>query len=233
MRRVIASAEVKVEPGTWRWDEALRTEPSDGLAAVRDGDVESRLVPTESDDDQALAVLSFHFDPHVDNSGFVGWLATELKQTVGTGVVVVCGSNAGRGGIFDYWCVPARLTDEVLAVVERLRSPDPLSLDLRTFRVVSTSPASAITADTLFEFRERDGLVEASYSGGRIRAGRLVGRRLGTDIRFAYAQLHTDDVLRTGESTSTLEDDPNGVVRLVERYTWADGETGENVLESC
>ena len=44
----------------------------------------------------------FHFPAGVDNSGFVGWLASHLKVVLGTGVLVVCGFNSQRGGVFDY-----------------------------------------------------------------------------------------------------------------------------------
>jgi len=66
--------------------------------------------------------FSFHFEPDLDNSGFVGWLTTHLKEALGTGVVVVCGHNAERGGVFDYWAVPAAMADAALAEVHRLRA---------------------------------------------------------------------------------------------------------------
>jgi hypothetical protein len=87
---------------------------------VRDNEVDSQLVPADGGAGQKLAVFSFHFPPAVDNSGFVGWLATELKASIGTGVVVVCGSNSARGGIFDYWAVPESVRDGALAVIVRL-----------------------------------------------------------------------------------------------------------------
>jgi hypothetical protein len=63
--------------------------------------------------------------PDLDNSGFVGWLASHLKTAVGTGVFVVCGQNTRRGGIFDYWGVPVEAADAVLAEVRRLRGVTP------------------------------------------------------------------------------------------------------------
>ncbi|MGI5346709.1 DUF6196 family protein [Streptomyces sp. CA-250714] len=46
---------------------------------------------------------AFHFPAAADNSGFVGWLASELKDQLGTGVAVLCGYNSAQGGIYDYW----------------------------------------------------------------------------------------------------------------------------------
>ena len=74
--------------------------------------------------DERFALFSFHFPPGLDNSGFVGWLATHLKRRLGTGVFVICGQNSDRGGIYDYWGCPAQLR---VAAEQALR-------DLRTGR---------------------------------------------------------------------------------------------------
>ena len=69
---------------------------------------------------ERFGVFSFHFPAGVDNSGFVGWLATHLKHRLGTGVFVICGSNRARGGIYDYWGCPRELLPDVVAVVNEL-----------------------------------------------------------------------------------------------------------------
>lgn len=71
---------------------------------------------------EPFGLFRFHFPPGVDNSGFVGWLATRLKRELGTGVFVVCGQNSKRGGIFDYWGYPATLRDDVRRIIDALRS---------------------------------------------------------------------------------------------------------------
>ena len=93
----------------------------DALAFVRDSNVWSALVPQQQQQQEAFCLFSFHFPPNLDNSGFVGWLASHLKATVGTGVFVVCGQNSTRGGIFDYWGAPLSVADQVLKEVKLLR----------------------------------------------------------------------------------------------------------------
>jgi hypothetical protein len=51
----------------------------------------------------------------------VGWLASHMKQTLGSGVFVVCGQNHRQGGIFDYWGCPWDLKDRFFAEVGALR----------------------------------------------------------------------------------------------------------------
>lgn len=94
----------------------------DALALVRDEDGWSQLVPAKDSDGEQFKIFSFHFPEGMDNSGFVGWLATHLKRRFGTGVFVICGQNSKRGGIFDYWGCPLNLADDVLAELRTLRT---------------------------------------------------------------------------------------------------------------
>ena len=91
------------------------------LAIVRDEEVWSSLIPSESSETENFKVFSFHFEEGLDNSGFVGWLASKIKMDLGTGVFVVCGQNTNKGGIFDYWGCPASIADEVIKLVRLLK----------------------------------------------------------------------------------------------------------------
>lgn len=110
LRSVIASAELHVLPGEWAFHEAPLDQPprlgSEVLAAVRDEDTWCWLSAADPRPEERFALFSFHFPANVDNSGFVGWLATVLKRELGTGVFVVCGQNRNRGGVYDYWGCP-------------------------------------------------------------------------------------------------------------------------------
>lgn len=94
---------------------------SEALAFVRDENIWSALVPSVKPADEKFVVFSFHFTENLDNSGFVGWLASHLKATIGTGVLVVCGQNSRRGGIFDYWGAPLSVANEVIAEILNLK----------------------------------------------------------------------------------------------------------------
>lgn len=127
LRRVIAAAELTWHPGAYAYFEFPVSafpvqEIGAALAFVRDKEVWSVLKPATVDAVEPVALFSFHFSGDMDNSGFVGWLASLLKRELGTGLTVVCGRNGRRGGIFDYWGVPWSLRDETVAVLNRLRS---------------------------------------------------------------------------------------------------------------
>lgn len=97
----------------------------DAVAVVRDDEVWSQLVPVAGDNAgtaERCSLFRFHFPPGIDNSGFVGWLATRLKRELGTGVFVICGVNSRRGGIYDYWGCPVALRDDVRRLIDSLRA---------------------------------------------------------------------------------------------------------------
>ena len=129
LRRVMQQARLKVYADVYGFEEFpldafVAHARSDALALVRDDAVWSQLVPGEGPGER-FRMFRFHFPEGVDNSGFVGWLASRLKLEFGTGVFVTCGQNSGDGGIFDYWGVPDMLGDVVIAYVRKLCANDP------------------------------------------------------------------------------------------------------------
>jgi hypothetical protein len=127
LSRVIAEAHLVVYEQTYAFVEtSANCFPNElvptALAFVRDEDVWSVLVPNSQPEHERFKLFSFHFTPGLDNSGFVGWLASHLKAKIGTGVMVVCGQNSQRGGIFDYWGAPLSVADRVVAEVRQLRA---------------------------------------------------------------------------------------------------------------
>jgi hypothetical protein len=117
LRQVISRATLVWHEGSYAFREYPAStfplqEVSGALAFVRDHDVWSVLARSDDDSVERFSLFSFHFSEGLDNSGFVGWLATLLKRELGTGVFVVCGQNQGCGGIFDYWGVPLKLASQ-------------------------------------------------------------------------------------------------------------------------
>ena len=125
LREVIKKSDFKIYEGTYYFEEFALKEFSkkaneNALALVRDDEVWSQLVLCSDDKEELFVMFSFHFDEHLDNSGFVGWMANYLKEKLGTGVFVTCGQNKNHGGIFDYWGCPAKLGFEVLKEIKQL-----------------------------------------------------------------------------------------------------------------
>jgi hypothetical protein len=123
--KVIAEADFKVFEDFYAFEEFSTADLSrriraDALALVRDDEMWSQLAPSQDKSKELFFIFSFHFVEDSDNSGFVGWLATTLKEKFGTGIFVICGQNDSRGGIFDYWGCPYKLAGAIRIAVENL-----------------------------------------------------------------------------------------------------------------
>jgi hypothetical protein len=131
--RVMAHARVDVLPGDYTFTEFplaqfpahLVVNPAnEALALVRDREVWSALVPASASTiaEDCYTVVCFHFAPDIPNSGFVGWLASEFKHQLGTGVFVVCGHHAADGGIFDYWGIPESVAPQAVSLIHAMQT---------------------------------------------------------------------------------------------------------------
>lgn len=108
--------------------------------------------------------------------------------------------------------------------------PEPIRLDGLAMHAVQTAPNGVVNAETVFRFRQEGDRVHATYAGGRVEHGALVGVVDGDRLAFTYCQRHTDGTLGHGRSDCTLRRGAQGLVQIVERFAWGDGE-GTNVLE--
>jgi hypothetical protein len=104
----------------------------------------------------------------------------------------------------------------------------------KTFRSVSTSTHGEVNDETVFEYQQNSFLVSATYSGGSILFGHLIGLVNADGIMdIRYHHVNNEGQLRTGICHSTPEILPDGKIRLHERWRWTgenEGE-GESVLE--
>lgn len=97
---------------------------------------------------------------------------------------------------------------------------DPISLDGLVMNAAETAAGGVVNAETVFRFSETDEIVTATFSGGGIVAGSLVGRRDGACLHFRYAQLQADGRLDGGESHCEVARDDEGRVCILEHFEW-------------
>jgi len=93
------------------------------------------------------------------------------------------------------------------------------SLDGRRFAAVA-NVGGEIGADTVFEYQERDGEIWATYRGGAVRRGFLVGTRAGDALDIRYVQLNGGGETSSGYCRSTIHMLPDGRLRLDEKWQW-------------
>ena len=110
----------------------------------------------------------------------------------------------------------------------------PISYDNRIFKPVRNTENGETSDETLFYYKQEGNIVTASYSGGRIRKGHLMGL-VGEDgrIDMRYHQVNDKGELMTGVCWSEPELMANGKIRLLESWQWTsgDGSKGTSVIE--
>lgn len=106
-----------------------------------------------------------------------------------------------------------------------------LNLDGRQMHAVQTAANGVINRDTIFRFAQEGSSVWASYAGGRIERGFLVGVAQDAKLTFHYCQLETGGVLNSGHSTCDLQRTADGLLEIIEHFQWASGAgTGLNII---
>jgi hypothetical protein len=88
---------------------------------------------------------------------------------------------------------------------------------------LAQGPAPApgqVGAGTVFRYHERDGQVWATYQGGDIARGYLVGTREEDRLDFRYVQLTRDGSTAAGHCVSRVVELPDGRLRLEETWEW-------------
>jgi hypothetical protein len=100
------------------------------------------------------------------------------------------------------------------------------------FRSVADVEGGDVGTETIFHYREDDGVIHARYEGGAVTLGFLVGSRDGDRLDFRYTQLRADGTTASGHCVSQIEALPDGRLRMNETWDWdsADG-SGTSTVE--
>ncbi len=94
------------------------------------------------------------------------------------------------------------------------------SLDGRRFAALAPTDGGEVGPDTVFEYRESGGEIWATYAGGAVRRGFLVGTRSGDRLDFRYTQLNEDQETASGRCVSDITRTDDGRLRLNETWQW-------------
>lgn len=224
LRRVFRMSTLEWLPGLWGYFEPDESSDNrDWIAVIRDGARLSALRPSDATTSERFGVVRVVLPPGEDDSGFVGWLASRVKGSTGSGLFVICGYNRARGGVFDYYGVPEAAISSVRILLERLDATD--TLDGVVMGVVESAPNASIDTGTVFCFDQDGAAIKARYGGGTIAEGWLVGTvdAHTASASFRYLQVGTGGTVDCGQSEGRVERLPDG--------RWSLTETSDGIRE--
>lgn len=109
-----------------------------------------------------------------------------------------------------------------------------INYDGRRFRAVSNTENGETTRDTIFSYRQTGSILSATYNGGSIVIGHLLGLvHDDGSLDFRYHQMNDRNELMTGTCQSSPDVLPDGRIRLHEVWRWTSGDhsSGTSVVE--
>ncbi len=116
----------------------------------------------------------------------------------------------------------------------QLPAPIIIMYNNKKFKAVSNSDNGEISGDIIFHYIQRGNILTCEYSGGKIKAGQLLGivdDKGNIDMR--YQQINESGMIMTGLCKSTPEILREGKIRLHEDWQWTSGDQsrGSSILE--
>lgn len=107
-----------------------------------------------------------------------------------------------------------------------------MNLDGVRMYVSATGERGVVGSDTVLRFVQKGSRVFASYAGGAVERGCLVGRLSGSELAFRYAQRERSGEIHAGRSVCAVSLGAEGRLRIVEHFEWSTREgTGTNVFD--
>lgn len=104
----------------------------------------------------------------------------------------------------------------------------------KKFKAVRNTVNGETSEDTIFHYKQAKNIVTATYSGGQIVEGHLMGLvSKDGEINMRYHQVNTNGNLMTGVCKSIPEIISNGKIRLHEEWQWTSGDKskGNSIIE--
>jgi len=91
----------------------------------------------------------------------------------------------------------------------------------RKFAGVTNSPTGQVSGDTIFLYQQHENILTATYSGGSIHQGHMLGIvNDDNSLDLMYHHLDEHQSLKSGHCHSVPEILEDGRIRLHEKWSW-------------
>ena len=103
-----------------------------------------------------------------------------------------------------------------------------INYDGRTFVSTDNTANGEVSSKTTFDYHQEGNILSATYSGGDILKGTLIGIVQDNGcIQFRYNHVNVRQEIRGGQCFSTPEILSDGRIRLHEKWKWSDRDQSE------
>jgi len=104
----------------------------------------------------------------------------------------------------------------------------------RSFASIQNTDNGEVSSKTIFNYEQDGQIILATYSGGEIVKGTLIGVvKEDGSLAFRYNHVNLKNEIRGGHCISTPQILPDGRIRLYEKWKWHDSENteGNSIIE--
>ena len=108
-----------------------------------------------------------------------------------------------------------------------------IDLNNRKFKVQSTNSNGEVSHETIFHYKQSEDVISATYCGGAILKGQLIGKIINDEyLDFRYQHININKEIMTGTCKSYPELMENGKIKLNEYWSWTckDNSEGESSI---
>jgi len=215
-----------------------------GVYFIYDND-ENRIAGTGTKDGKDMNRVFIL--PEFQSKGYGGRIMTYLENLISLEYDEVClDSSLPAFGIYlkrGYYSIDymeEMVEDNHVLCYHRMRKDLPrigsqaINLNGRKFISVSNTSNGEVSEETIFNYSQRGDMVEATYSGGEIIKGYLIGKFTDTNkLYFSYQHINREMNIHIGEAESYIERQEGSKFRLKETWRWLnrDRSEGSSVIE--
>lgn len=101
----------------------------------------------------------------------------------------------------------------------------------KSFRIIANSAEGEVNSDTIFEFDQKEDLISATYYGGGIRFGKIIGTITETQLDLLYQCITENNELKAGKANAEISFNPEGKIKLMMNWQWLNGTLESGVSE--
>lgn len=109
-----------------------------------------------------------------------------------------------------------------------------VNYDGKKFVSVDNTANGEVSSETFFEYKQEGNILSATYWGGEIVKGTLIGLvKADGSLEFRYNHINATNEIRGGKCISTPEILTDGRIRLHESWKWLDLDQseGKSIIE--
>ena len=101
-----------------------------------------------------------------------------------------------------------------------------INFNNKKFVLVENSENGEVNLDTIFEYKQDGNMVTATYKGGTVKYGKIIGHLKEDKIEMLYQCLTTNNQLKAGKAIAKISLTTSNKIKLILDWEWLTDDHG-------